>query len=380
MTFVPFMACAFGWGEPAVAVGEQKQLTQLRRQIKQVGADIHQLQQEKEQLTGQLKRLEIEYGRVAHGVKKLRQQVDRSRQALARIGGKMALTRKAIARQKSDLENQVRSAHAMGGKERLKVILNQQDPALSSRMLVYYDYLNRARLKKLRAVEDNYHALLRLEQKQQQETELLSNSLEQRRREQNELQRVRQKREQLVQQLDQLYSVKKTQLSRLQSDERKLSQLIASLQKAHNDFPFQEGPDKPFYQLKGVLPWPLQGRLIKKFGSARSESRWDGVLINAEEGTDIHAVTRGRVVYADWLRGYGLLTIIDHGKGYMTLYAFNQSLYKAEGDWVEAGDVIASVGKSGGRSQAALYFGIRKKGKPVDPLKWCRSVRKGRVG
>jgi Membrane-bound metallopeptidase len=104
-------------------------------------------------------------------------------------------------------------------------------------------------------------------------------------------------------------------------------------------------------------------------------SRWDGVLIKAKSGTPIHAVTRGRVVYADWLRGYGLLTIIEHGQGYMTLYAFNESLYKSVGDWIEAGTVIATVGQSGGQTVTGLYFGIRKKGKPVNPERWCRKVR-----
>ena len=130
-----------------------------------------------------------------------------------------------------------------------------------------------------------------------------------------------------------------------------------------------------FSSLKGQLPWPVKGRLTNKFGSARAESTesiWDGVLIDASEGTEIRAVTSGKVVFSDWLRGYGLLIIIDHGKGYMTLYAFNQSLYRQVGEWVDAGEVIASVGQSGGRSHSGLYFGIRNKGKPVDPLEWCR--------
>jgi septal ring factor EnvC (AmiA/AmiB activator) len=127
-----------------------------------------------------------------------------------------------------------------------------------------------------------------------------------------------------------------------------------------------------FSTLKGKLPWPVRGRLAQRFGSSRAEGKWDGVLINANEGMEIKAVTRGKIVYAEWLRGYGLLTIIDHGQGYMTIYAFNQSLYKRMGDSVEAGDVIASVGQSGGRTQAGLYFGIRNKGVPVDPLEWCQ--------
>ncbi len=378
-TVIVWMACFSCWGgQPATS--KQSQLKQLQRQITKIDADITALQRKKQQLTDQLKESEMRYGQVALSVKQLRGDIERLGDALSEIGEKMTQARRAIVTHKRELEGQVRSAYAMGGRERLKVLFNQQDPALSSRMLVYYDYLNRERLQKIRTVEAAFRTLGQLEEEKQRESAGLTATLQQRQREQNELQKVRQRREQLIGELDRLYSTKKSQLERLKSDERKLRQLIAALQKAADDFPFQEGPNKPFEQLKGALPWPLRGTLVEKFGAQRADSLWDGVLINAEEGSDIHAVTRGRVVYADWLRGYGLLTIIDHGRGYMTLYAFNQSLYKAEGDWVDAGEVIASVGKSGGRSQAALYFGIRKNGRPVDPSKWCRKIQRGRVG
>jgi septal ring factor EnvC (AmiA/AmiB activator) len=134
-----------------------------------------------------------------------------------------------------------------------------------------------------------------------------------------------------------------------------------------------ESNEKPFEELKGQLPLPVKGAIIKKFGSRRFETRWDGVLISAPEGTDIQATSSGYVVFADWLRGYGLLIIIDHGHGYMTLYAFNQTVYKKVGDRVKAGTVIGAVGKSDGREEAGLYFGIRSKGKPVNPMLWCKS-------
>jgi murein hydrolase activator len=327
-----------------------------------------------------LMKQEKQYGQLAQTVKQLQERISKLRHSVSAIGQEITETRRAIDKQKKGLENQVQSAYAMGSKERLKVIFNQQDPALSGRMLVYYDYLNKARLQKLRDIEENLLALKRLEDSKHQETEALNQTLQQRVDEQNALKSVRNEREKLLTTLDQRYSNKQLQLQQLKSDEKELRQLIAKLQRQTDDFHFHEAPAKPFAKLKGQLPWPLSGKLEKKFGSSRSESRWDGVLIGAKEGSPIHAVTHGRIVYADWLRGYGLLTIIDHGKGYMTLYAFNQSLYKAEGDWVEAGDVVASVGSSGGRSQPALYFGIRKKGKPVNPVKWCRKISKGKVG
>jgi len=139
----------------------------------------------------------------------------------------------------------------------------------------------------------------------------------------------------------------------------------------------REPVGRSFAELQGQLPWPVQGAISDRFGSRRYETTWDGVVISAHEGADIHAITAGTVVYADWLRGYGLMIIVDHGKGYMSLYAFNQSLHKSVGEHVRAGETLASVGRSGGRADAALYFGIRKKGRPVDPEQWCRKPAKG---
>jgi septal ring factor EnvC (AmiA/AmiB activator) len=373
------IACPVSWSGQTV-VGKEKELKQLQSTIKQVDSDVKNLQDERNQLLMQLRQQEKQYGKTARLAKSLKTNVVRQQSVVKVIVGKISIARKAIDRQKGELESQFKSAHAMGSKERLKVILNQQDPALSSRMLVYYDYLNKARLQKLKTVEENFRQLRQLEMEEQREADALVVLLEEQKREQTLLQNVRREREKLLAEIEKQFSSKKSQLERLKLNEKNLQQLILSLQRSNDDFPFQEGPAKPFAQLKGRLPWPVKGKLLKKFAASRSDSRWDGVLINAREGVDIHVVTRGRVVYADWLRGYGLLTIIDHGKGYMTLYAFNQSLYKAEGDWVEAGEVIASVGKSGGQSRPALYFGIRKKGKPVNPVLWCRKIRKGRVG
>jgi septal ring factor EnvC (AmiA/AmiB activator) len=131
-----------------------------------------------------------------------------------------------------------------------------------------------------------------------------------------------------------------------------------------------------FPNLKGQLPWPVMGAITEHFGSRRFETTWDGAILSAREGADIHAIAAGKVVYADWLRGYGLMLILDHGNGYMSLYGFNQSLHKNVGEQVIAGETLASVGRSGGRAQAALYFGIRKMGRPVNPELWCRTPGK----
>jgi septal ring factor EnvC (AmiA/AmiB activator) len=253
-------------------------------------------------------------------------------------------------------------------------------------MMVYFNYLNKERLKKLADFEAAVQRLDQLDMQKQTETELLEHDLERKKTEQAALDEARKQRNELLVQIGNDFSSSEQQLNQLQESQNRLKSLLASLPITEEELAADAEQTKElsasienfselktdFSALKGKLPWPVIGRLAHKFGSPRTEGSWDGVLIDAGEGMDIKAVNRGKVVYAEWLRGYGLLTIIDHGQGYMTLYAFSQSLYKRTGDSVEAGDVIASVGQSGGRSQAGLYFEIRKKGVPIDPLEWCR--------
>ncbi|MDD5410144.1 MAG: peptidoglycan DD-metalloendopeptidase family protein [Methylobacter sp.] len=378
---------------------KSKKLSEVQSDIAATRQEMQRIRQQKSTLSAQLAEIEKLYGKTATILKTLQGQVDLKRQDLNKIQQKKQAFQNEVSKQNKELAGQIRAAHAMGQQEKLKLLLNQQDPALSSRMMVYYDYLNRARAKKLASIEESMQHLELLGKQEQEETQLLEKNLEQKKLEQMAVDSVREQRAQLLAQLSNDFSWNEKQIDRLKESESKLKDLISSLQqstddvasetvqemelpkveddleakddstKDKNDFPELKGD---FSSLKGQLPWPIKGRVANRFGSARAEGTWEGVLIDAKEGAEIRAVNRGKVVYADWLRGYGLLTIIDHGKGYMTLYAFNQSLYKKIDERVEAGDVIASVGQSDGRSQPGLYFEIRKKGKPIDPLEWCR--------
>jgi septal ring factor EnvC (AmiA/AmiB activator) len=166
---------------------------------------------------------------------------------------------------------------------------------------------------------------------------------------------------------------KKTELSHLREDAQQLQQVLANLQRNSAPTPAPRSTEGNLGADQKSQPhsdWPVTGNLRHRFGAARMSGQWDGVVISAPEGEAVHAIKPGRVAFADWLRGYGLLAIVDHGNGLMSLYGFNQSIHKIVGDWVGAGDVVASVGSSGGQSEPALYFGIRDKGRPIDPLTW----------
>jgi septal ring factor EnvC (AmiA/AmiB activator) len=368
------------------------ELSKVQAGINTVTQNMQRIELQKNTLQSLLGELEKRYGETAALLKALHGQIDQKRRSLTRIRQDIQHYQQEIDKENKVLEGQVRAAYAMGRQGRLKLILNQQDPALSSRIMVYYDYFNKERLNKLAQITESVKHLDQLDQQKQAETDLLEQDLEQRKSEQLSLNEVRKKRTELLAQLRSDFSSNEQQLSQLKEDENKLRNLIGSLQPKNEEgltvddtqvesavmdeaSPFSKELTKhkrDFSTLKGKLPWPVSGTLIQKFGSRQLDGMRDGVLISAREGADIHAVTRGKVAYAEWLRGYGLLIIIDHGNGYMTLYAFNQSLYKHAGESVEAGEVIASVGQSGGRSEAGLYFGIRKQGTPVDPLEWCR--------
>jgi septal ring factor EnvC (AmiA/AmiB activator) len=380
---------------------KSKELGEIQSDIKSVEQNMERIQQKKDALTAQLAGIEKRYGKTVALLKDLQEQINQKRQNLSKTQEEITHYQNEVRKHNQELAGQIKAAYAMGRKEKLKLMLNQQDPALSSRMMVYYNYLNKARLRRLADIEDAMSHLGQLDKQKLHETELLEQNLEQKKAEQLALASVREQRSEVLAQLGREFSSNEQRLSSLKDSENELMALIASLQnESSGDFAFETEsaesvPDKDglrtlgkdrddetkadFPTLKGRLPWPVEGRLAQRFGSPRSEALWDGVLIDAQEGAEIHAVTRGEVVYAEWLRGYGLLTIIDHGKGYMSLYAFNQSLYKRVGEWVEAGEVIASVGQSGGRSQPGLYFGIRRQGKPVDPLEWCRKVNQDHV-
>ncbi len=361
---------------------KQQALKQIQKKIEVIQKSLGILEKEKGSLSGQLKKLERRYGKVASAIQMVNRQLSKQSRRLKKVKNERDEQKAQVRLQSQALEKQIVSGYAIGKDEKLKLLLNSEDPARNSRLLIYYDYLNRARLERLQEIQVGLVELHRIEQLHEQENVRLNQLLSQKKREQKQLDSTRKARKQLLVSIKKELGSQGGQLKRLKEDEGQLQKLIASLHEALERFPMEAeaAQNRPFSTQKGKLAWPLRGRISQRFGSRRDAGRWSGVLLSAKEGNNVRAIAGGRVAYADWLRGYGLLTIIDHGDGYMSLYAFSQSLYKEVGDWVGAGERIASVGYSGGRAKPALYFEIRKKGKPVNPAKWCRKAKKGRVG
>jgi len=356
----------------------------------EIPANSKALEQQKDELLGLLAQVDERYGDVAASLRSIEDQIKSTTAGLDKIRKEINSYQGQIDKLDRELAGQVKAAYALGQQDKLKLMLNQQDPALSSRMMVYYEYLNKSRLEKLANLQQTVKYLDQLDKDKQTETELLEKNLAKKRSEQAALDEVRKERNGLVAKINGAVYSEQDQLSLLKESENKLISLIQTLEN-EEDNSYQESaktdessgiPENTesfprlsgdFATLKGKLPLPVRGKLASMFDSPASETTWKGVLINAKEGAEVKAVNKGKVAYAGTLKGYGLLIIIEHDKQYMSLYAFNQSLFKHKGDNVEAGDVIASVGQSGGRTKPGLYFEIRQNGKPVDPLLWCRN-------
>lgn len=408
MKSLGFFLALLGIGSAAFAAtdaGKSRELQDVQAKIQRVGSDVKALAAEKAEYQEQLKKLEKQYGELINAVNGLKVQISQREQGLQEIRNKISATQKDLRIQQHGLEGLIKAVAAMGDEDNLKILLNPSEPALSSRMKVYFDYISKARLQKLKLIQQDVESLRQLEAQKDNETQLIQRALEKKQQETDDLQALKVQREKLLATINSNYASKQEQLEHLEHDAKKLESLLVSLQKT-DDNAVRPVPDtsavrptqpaqvpaatesvvrrtekpivEPFHyqafeDLKGQLPWPVHGSISERFGSKRYEMSWDGVVIDGNEGADVRAVAPGRVVYADWLRGYGLMVIVDHGKGYMSLYAFNQSLHKRLGDQIKTGDSLASVGRSGGRAQAALYFGIRSKGRPLNPEQWCRS-------
>ncbi|MEJ2455339.1 MAG: peptidoglycan DD-metalloendopeptidase family protein [Candidatus Thiodiazotropha sp.] len=376
-------ACLFPLGLAA----EDEELTSKTRQLEQVKSRIESLNQalrstegQRDQQSRALRETEQKIGSIARRIRVTDLSLQRQQRQLAELEADRADARLRLDSHRSSLERQIRAAYAMGRQEKVKILLNQEDPAVVSRVMVYYDYFNAARLSQMERIEESLHELNRIEHEIAQEERRLQQLQEKNNNERLQLETAKRGRMEIIATLNRRLKDQGQELSELKDDESQLSSLISNIQQALSDLPLDPAAHDPFRSRKGKLPWPARGQLVASFGTRREVGKltWDGVMISAPEGREVRAIHHGRVAFADWLRGFGLLLIIDHGDGYMSLYGHNQSLFKETGEWVEPGEVVAQVGSSGGRTQSGIYFGIRHNGQPQNPKQWCKRT-KGRT-
>ena len=354
-----------------------RQLNQLKSRIESLNQALRSTESQRDEQSQALRETEQKIGLIARRIRVTDQSLELQKRQLAELEAERADARLKLDNHQSSLERQIRAAYAMGRQEKVKILLNQQDPAIVSRVLVYYDYFNAARIAQMERIKESLRELSRIEGEIAKEEKRLQQLQAKNENERLQLEAAQRGRQEIIANLDRRLKDQDRELDDLKSDESQLASLITNIQRAISDLPLDPAAHEPFRSRRGKLPWPASGRLVASFGSRREVGKltWDGVMIAAPEGREVRAIHHGRVAFADWLRGFGLLLIIDHGDGFMSLYGHNQSLFKETGEWVEPGEVVAQVGRSGGRTQSGIYFGIRHNGTPVNPTKWCRHTQ-----
>lgn len=349
------------------------QLQSLEKDIQRISHEISSATSHRDKMQRQLRDAEETLGRLQRDIAATGQEIDRSRERLAELEQQRAQLEGAREAQQARIATEMRAAWQMGSQGRLKVLLSQEDPHTLARAMTYHRYLHEARRETVADYRRTLAELATLGERVDGELRELEQQNEVLARQRRELGEIRAEREQALVALNADIDSKAARLEQMQDDRRELENLLQAIEEAVAKL---EAPadHRAFEAARGEMPWPLGGKPSNRFGSWRNagKMRWQGVTIPAEEGTTVQAIHHGRVVYADWLRGSGLLLIIDHGDGYMSLYAHNQSLLREVGEWVAAGAPVSTVGSTGGRDRAALYFEVRHQGKPVDPAHWCR--------
>ncbi len=349
------------------------QLEQLQGDIKKISRQISKETSRKNTLQDQLRKAEVTLGALQKDIAKNEKALGQSRARLADLKTRQRELEKSRDEQRELIARELRAAYQAGQQGQLKVLLNQEDPNTLARAIAYYRYFYQARNKHIEKYREILAELAQLEPAILRATQELEGSRKSLKKEQQNLVQAKKSRELAVSKLQASIRDKGGTLKQMERDQRELEELLEAIEQAVVNLKMPENY-KAFSAAKGTMPWPISGRASHRFGKSRNEGkmRWQGVTIPAKEGTKVAAIHHGRVVYADWLRGSGLLIIIDHGEGYMSLYAHNQSLLRDVGEWVSAGTSISTVGSTGGKDSSALYFEVRSKGKPTNPASWCR--------
>lgn len=395
---VLFGCCLAISAQAAPDPGRQEELNDLRSRIKALQEELEQTNEDKSEVTDALKHSERRISDVNRGLRDLEANQRKLSKTLRQLAGDTKTTQTEIADQQARLADLLRTHHQQGGSDALKLMLNGENPGDVARNIEYYGYIGRARAELIRQHRTSLAQLRTLQERTREKNSALLKIKQDRVAQKKTLEAEKGARQQVLFKLSSQIRKQRKEINTLVRDEKRLTLLIqklarlAAAAKPTRPKPRQNAAAKPkpgqvvtrvadaslaglaFARLKGKLALPVAGEIINKFGQRREGGgpAWKGLFIRARQGNEVRSVGSGEVAFADWLRGFGNLLIIDHGGGYLSLYSNNESLYKQPGDPVRAGDVVATVGSTGGQDEPGLYFELRRQGKPFDPLSWVR--------
>ena len=354
------------------ADSDREKLEQLKSSISKLEQRLEQRSQEKNDLVNSLKKVELEAAATGKRIRQLNRQIDSSRKKLSTLEKQQRALQQNIKDQNSAIAEHLTAAYKLGDQEPIKLLLNQEDPQQLSRLFKYYSYFLDARNKKIETYLADVEKLSALMTEVNQQKLLLDSNRKKLVQDQEQFAAISKRRSEALKQLNTSLKNDRSKLEKMVAERAELEELLNRVETAVSEAALTPPViQQSFVSQKGLLQWPLKGRVAHSFGSQRSGTlRWQGWLIGAKSGESVNAVHDGHVIFSNYLRGFGLLIILNHGDGYMTLYAHNKELLKDTGDWVLSSETIARAGDTGGLEKPALYFEIRKQGQPADPSEW----------
>ena len=348
-------------------------LKKLRDDINELQSYLKKAQDDHKDLVTSLRKSDEEVAKMSKQVERIKQSLKEERARLKKLKSEQASLNLNKTSQQKTLQDIILATYKLGQEPQLKLLLNQQDPSKMARNLSYLQYFNQAHQTQIKQYRTTLDRIDAVTNQVAEKKKSLQGKLADLKVTHKSLKKKQQQQQQAAAALNKKIKGSNQKLSRLQQDRQNLMSLLGKVEEVF--LPYERNKEsRPFRKLKGKLPNPIQVKPKRMFGMVQSngKQRWQGWLYPASEGNGVRAIHHGRIVFSDWLRGFGLLTIVDHGQGYMSLYARNQALLRSVGDWVEAGDVIAKLGRSGGYEESALYFEIRHKGQPQNPRRWLK--------
>lgn len=352
----------------------QSRLTTLKNKISQLKQSLTNKKNQHKSLANELKKTELAINEQRQQQQQTKILLQQQQELLNKLEYQHRELQERYEQQRLQLVQQLHLAYLIDDPSMIRMLMNQQTLHEHHRTMTYLRYLHEQQQQQLEQLETTLQVLRENQQKLDNVIESIKTTHEQQKQQYQILQQQQLKREQLLTQLNHEINQHQTQISSLESNRKRLEKIIQNLQTQKAAQPtYSLGKLTGFGKLKGKLQRPTRGPIIEHFGSNLGSAQFSlkGILIGAPSGQNVYNIYPGKVVFADWLKGFGHLIIIDHGDGFMTLYGRNQSIFKKLGDSVQPNEVIAEVGKSGGHEKSGLYFEIRHNGHPLNPELWC---------
>jgi len=385
-TRLAILSLCLALGSNAAYATRQEQLDNLRKRISALQQEVEKTTESKSEATDALRDSERAISESNRKLHNLALQQTRATHSLKQMQQQSSKLEQDMQGQQAQLGQLLYQQYLDGRQEYLKLLLNNHDPNQVARELQYYEYIARDRAAWLRTLRSNLEQINILADQTRQKSDEIAKLQDAETKQRKHLENDKRTRRRVLSKIALQLRHQRHEMGRLQRNESRLSQLVEKLSNmlsrpqakgifSNNQLPDDRFDGEPFASLKGKLNLPVKGVVTNRYGTPHPDSRvlWKGLFLRAASGQPVKAVAAGRVVFADWLRGFGNLLIIDHGKGYMSLYGNNETLYKQVGDTLKGGDTVAAVGNSGGNEDSGLYFELRYKGKPMNPMKWIAS-------